>query len=251
MELVFFIIIIIACMYFCNLRHEKKVTKSIQDYIIEESSKTEEEPNDDFESDYYRKKHEREQRYNEYAKKCAILDSESGFPKMNEYNAITVEQERWYNQYVDNFCGIGKTKTKYKLSSLIRKGDDTAKFLKLALEIGDAQNSMIECKRDLGYYGQNNIGKKENAIMELIDWSKEHNSTYGVSFPTSGLKNMSIVYFEYDGFAFACYLAVTKNITALKDINKNHPRIPNTCQEVTVEDILPRLENKILEKFGK
>ena len=202
-----------------------------------------------YESESQRKERERQERYDEYVEKCLLLDAESGFRKMNEYNVLTAEQESWYDNYVDNFCGIGKTNTKYKLTSLIKKGDDAAKFFRLALEIGDAQNAMIACKRDWGYYGHDNIDKKEEAINELIEWSREHNSIYGISFPVSGLKGLSIVYFEHDGFAFACYIAASKNITALKGINKNYPRIPNNCQPLTVEDILPRLEAKLMEKY--
>lgn len=203
-----------------------------------------------YESESQRKERERQERYDEYVEKCLLLDAESGFRKMNEYNVLTAEQESWYDNYVDNFCGIGKTNTKYKLTSLIKKGDDAAKFFRLALEIGDAQNAMIACKRDWGYYGHDNIDKKEEAINELIEWSREHNSIYGISFPVSGLKGLSIVYFECDGFAFACYFAASKNITALKDINKNYPRIPSNCQPLTVEDILPRLEAKLMEKYS-
>ena len=117
-----------------------------------------------YESESQRKERERQERYDEYVEKCLLLDAESGFRKMNEYNVLTAEQESWYDDYVDNFCGIGKTNTKYKLTSLIKKGDDAAKFFRLALEIGDAQNAMIECKRDWGYYGHDNIDKKEEAL---------------------------------------------------------------------------------------
>lgn len=203
-----------------------------------------------YESESQRKERERQERYEEYVEKCLLLDAESGFRKMNEHNVLTAEQESWYENYVDNFCGIGKTNTKYKLTSLIKKGDEAAKFFRLALEIGDAQNAMIACKRDWGYYGHDNIDRKEEALNELIEWSREHNSIYGMSFPVSGLKGLSIVYFEHDGFAFACYIAASKNITALKDINKNFPRIPNNCQPLTVEDILPRLEAKLMEKYS-
>ena len=117
-----------------------------------------------YESESQRKERERKQRYEEYVEKCLLLDAESGFRKMNEYNVLTAEQERWYDDYVETFCGIGKTNTKYKLTSLIKKGDEAAKFFRLALEIGDAQNAMIACKRDWGYYGHDNIDKKEEAL---------------------------------------------------------------------------------------
>lgn len=241
-----FLILPFIILYYIVTRGRKEGKEEEAKQYIEDESIGDEV----YESESQRKERERQERYDEYVEKCLLLDAESGFRKMNEHNVLTVEQESWYDNYVETFCGIGKTNTKYKLTSLIKKGDEAAKFFRLALEIGDAQNAMIACKRDWGYYGHDNIDKKEEAINELIEWSREHNSIYGMSFPVSGFKGLSIVYFECDGFAFACYIAASKNITALKDINKNYPRIPNNCQPLTVEDILPRLEAKLMEKYS-
>lgn len=246
-----FLILPFIILYYIVTRGRKEgKEEEAKQYIEDESYEMESLEDEVYESESQRKERERQERYDEYVEKCLLLDAESGFRKINEYNVLTAEQESWYDNYVETFCGIGKTNTKYKLTSLIKKGDEAAKFFRLALEIGDAQNAMIECKRDWGYYGHDNIDKKEEAINELIEWSREHNSIYGISFPVSGMKGLSIVYFEHDGFAFACYIAASKNITALKDINKNYPRIPNNCQPLTVEDILPRLEDKLMEKYS-
>ena len=131
-----FLILPFIILYYIVTRGRKEgKEEEAEQYIEDESYEREYIENEVYESESQRKERERQERYNEYVEKCLLLDAESGFRKMNEYNVLTVEQESWYDNYVDNFCGIGKTNTKYKLTSLIKKGDDAAKFFRLANSI--------------------------------------------------------------------------------------------------------------------
>lgn len=248
MELVFFIVIIIACIFIYNLRQENKITESVQDYIIEESSKTEEEPKDEFKMVEEVKKVE-EPKPIEPINPNAIRelkDLESGLPSLIRAKGLTKEQKDFYMRYRDTFCQKGKTEVKRILTNLAKEGNDAAKGLRLVLEIGDCQNEMIENKQDFGFYGFDAISKKEKAIYSLIKYCKDTNSKWGISYPQDN--TLCVCFFMVDGFPVATNIRVTD-----MEFLDNSPRIPKAqeiglLEEVTIEDILPRLEGFLIRK---
>ena len=96
------IVLAIVLVFYVAIKKGNKTEHHNED----ESYERESIENEVYESESQRKERERQERYDEYVEKCLLLDAESGFRKMNEYNVLTVEQESWYENYVDNFCGM-------------------------------------------------------------------------------------------------------------------------------------------------
>lgn len=170
---------------------------------------------------------------------------------INRDNKLTKEQEDWYDNYLETFCGVGSTKVKYKLTAAAKKNLPFAKAYRAMLEIGDQHSRMINARiyakthpRDPYRWEeyQKCLSKKEKAIGNMIQLCIKEGYKFGVS---GALENtLSILYVEFDSMAFATYWKLTDNAT--RDIL---PTLPSETQEVTVEDILPRLEKVILRKY--
>lgn len=170
---------------------------------------------------------------------------------INRNNGLTKEQEDWYNSYFETFCGVGSTKVKYKLTAAAKKNLPFAKAYRTMLEIGDQHSRMINARiyakthpRDPYRWEeyQKCVSKKDKAIADMIQLCISEGYKFGVS---EALENtLSILYVEFDGMAFATYWKLTDNAT-----RKMLPTLPSETQEVTVENILPRLEKVILRKY--
>lgn len=170
---------------------------------------------------------------------------------INRNNELTKEQEDWYHNYSETFCGVGSTRVKHKLTAAAKKNLPFAKAYRTMLEIGDQHSNAINARiyakthpRDPYRWEDyhSSLRLKEKAINKMIQLCISEGYKFGIS---EELENtLSILYVEFDGMAFATYWKLTDNAT-----RNILPSLPSDMQYVAVEDILPRLEKVIIEKY--